>query len=89
MSPASSLAMFQPKGSPTQHENRERTTLLVRHRKDRGDEESQAKCKCRGEWCCMHLRKQGSLSSENELRYRARLLLSCESTVRKARKRKG
>ena len=81
--------MFQPRGSLTQQEKRGRTTLLVRHRKDRRDEESQAKRKCYGEWCCVHLREQGSLSCEYELRYRARLLLSCELTVRKARKRKG
>jgi hypothetical protein len=66
---------------------RARTTLLVSHRKDRRDEESQAKRKCCGEWCCMHPCEQGSPSWEYELRYKAHLHLSCELLCGKRRKR--
>ena len=65
---------------------RVRTTVLMSRRKDRRDEESQAKCKRRSEWCDMHPREQGSPSCDYELRYQPRIVLSYELVMRKAQK---
>ena len=64
---ARGLPAYQPKGPPSNRIEGERTTLLVRHCKDRRDEERQAKCQCGSEWCRMHPREQCSSSGEYEI----------------------
>ena len=63
--------------SPQRTSEMERTALLVRYRKDRRDEERQAKCYRDSEWCRVHPCKECLTAGEYQLVTNARLLSLC------------